>query len=36
MKFGVDNCGVLAMNRGKEVEWNGIGLDNGEEIGQIG
>ena len=24
------------MNRGKEVECNGIELENGEEIGQIG
>ena len=32
----IDMCGVLAMNRGKEVECNGIELENGEEIGQIG
>ena len=36
MKFGIDQCGVLAMKRGKEVEYNGIELDNGEETGQIG
>ena len=36
MKFGIDKCGVLATNRGKEVECNGIELEGGEEIGQIG
>ena len=36
MTFVIDMCGVLAMNRGKEVEYNGIELENGEEIGQIG
>ena len=36
MKFGIDKCGVLAMKRGKEVECNGIELENGEEISQIG
>ena len=36
MTFVIDMCGVLAMNRGKEVECNGIELENGEEIGQIG
>ena len=36
MTFVIDTCGVLAMNRGKEVECNGIELENGEEIGQIG
>ena len=36
MKFGIDQCGVLTMKRGKEVECNGIELDNSEEIGQIG
>ena len=36
MKFGKDKCGVLAMKRGNEVECNGIELENGEEIGQIG
>ena len=35
MKFGIDKCGVLAMKRGKEVECNGIQLENGEEISQI-
>ena len=35
MKFGKDKCGVLAMKRGNEVEWNGVELENGEEIGQI-
>ena len=35
MKFGIDNSGVLAMKRGKEVECNGIELKNGEKIGQI-
>ena len=36
LKFGKDKCGVLAMKRGNEVECNGIELQNGEEIGQIG
>ena len=36
MKFGIDKCGVLAMKRGKEVECNGIELENEERIGQIG
>ena len=36
MTFVIYMCGVLAMNRGKEVECNGIELENGEEIGQIG
>ena len=36
LKFGKDKCGVLAMKRGNEVECNGIELENGEEIGQIG
>ena len=35
MKFGIDKCGVLAMKRGKEVECNGIELENGEETGHI-
>ena len=35
LKFGINKCGVLAMKKGKEVEWNGIELQNGEEIGQI-
>ena len=35
MKFGIDKCGVLAVKRGKEVECNGIKLENGEEIGLI-
>ena len=36
MKFSIDRCSVLAMKRGKEVECNGIELENGEEISQIG
>ena len=36
MKFGIDKCGVLAMKREKEVERNGIELENGEENGQTG
>ena len=36
LKFGKDKCGVLAMKRGNEVECNGIELENGEEIRQIG
>ena len=36
MKFGIDKRGVLALKRGKEVECNGIELENGEEIGEIG
>ena len=36
MTFVIDKCGVSAMKRGKEVEYNGIELENGEEIGQIG
>ena len=36
MKFGIDRCSVLAMKRGKEVECNGIELENGEKISQIG
>ena len=36
MKFGRDKCGVLAMKRRKEVEYNEIEFENGEEIGQIG
>ena len=35
MKFVIDKRGVLAMKRGKEVECNGMELENGEEIGQI-
>ena len=30
MKFGINKCGVLAMKRGKEIEYNGIELENGE------
>ena len=33
LKFGIDKCGVLAMKRGKEVECNGIELQNSEENG---
>ena len=36
MKVGIDKCSVLAMKRGKEVECDGIELENREEIGQIG
>ena len=36
MKFGIDKCGVLAMKRGKEVECDGIDLENDKEIDQIG
>ena len=36
LKFGIDKCGVFAMKRRKGVECNGIDLQNGEEIGQIG
>ena len=36
LKFGIDKCGVFAMNRRKGVECNGIDLQNCEEIGQIG
>ena len=36
LKFGIDKCDVLAMKRRKGVECNGIDLQNGEEIGQIG
>ena len=35
-KFGIDKCGVLAMKRGRETECDGIELENGEEIGQVG
>ena len=35
MKFGIDKRGALAVKRGKEVECNGIKLENGEEIGLI-
>ena len=35
MIFGIDKCGILAMKREKEVECDGIELENGEEIGQI-
>ena len=35
-KFGINKCGVLAMKTGKKVECNGIELENGKEIGQIG
>ena len=35
-KFGIDNCGVLVTNRGKEVECYGTELENDEEISQIG
>ena len=34
LKFGIDKCGAVAMKKGNEVEYNGI--ENGEEIGQIG
>ena len=36
LTFGTDKCCVLAMKRRKGVECNGIELQNGEEIGQIG
>ena len=36
MKFDLDKCVVLPLKRGKEVKCNGIELENGEEIGQIG
>ena len=36
MKSGIDKCDALALNRGKEVEYNGIESEDGEEIGQIG
>ena len=36
LKFGINKCGVFAMKRRKGVECNGIDLQNGEEIGQIG
>ena len=36
MKFGMDKRGVLSMKRGNEVECNGIELEDGEEICQIG
>ena len=36
VKFGIDKCGVLVMKRGKEAECNGMELENGEEISQIG
>ena len=36
MRFDIDKCGVLATRRGKEVEYNRIEFENGEEIGQIG
>ena len=36
MKFSIDKCGFLAMKKRKEVECNGIELENGEEIGKIG
>ena len=32
MKSGIDECGALAMNRGREVECDRIELENGEEI----
>ena len=35
MKFGIDKWGILAMKREKEVECDGIELENGKEIGQI-
>ena len=30
IKFGIDKCGVLAMERGQEVKCNRIELGNGE------
>ena len=36
LKFGIDKCGVFTMKRRKELECNGIDLQNGEEIDQIG
>ena len=36
MKFGIDKCGVSAIKRVREVEFDGIDLENGEEIGQVG
>ena len=36
MKFGLDKRGALSMKRGNEVECNGIELEDGEEICQIG
>ena len=36
IKFGIDKRGVLSMKKGIEVEFNGIELEDGEEICQIG
>ena len=33
MKFGIGKCGVLVVKRGKEVECNGIELENDDKIG---
>ena len=35
MKISIDKCGVSAMKRGKEVKYDEIELENGEEKGQI-
>ena len=34
MRFGIDNCGVLAMGRGKESECEGITIGSREVIGE--
>ena len=36
MAFCIDKCGALAMKRGNDVQCDRIGLENGEETGQIG
>ena len=36
MKFGLDKCGVLTMKSGKEVEGDGIVIENIGHIGEEG
>ena len=36
MEFGIKNCGILTMKRGKIVKSEGIGLPDGEMMKQVG
>ena len=36
IKFGIAKCGISAMKMRKEVECNGMELENGEGIGKVG
>ena len=34
MEFGILNCAVVSLQRGKKTKWEEIQLPNGEEIGE--